>query len=324
MLYRRLFMFVFAFLAISPFGSAEEVISVDAHTLNQHVDYRVSPVYPPIAKAARVQGTVVIQIQVGTTGKVESMQVVSGPAMLRQAAKDCLKQWTYHPFVNNGKPVVATGPVSLNFVLSDSTNTTIGQGPQTKVSGESTTGTSTGGNAASGPNAGPFEEADGACKKGILAKQVSDATVSLCQQAAMLVDKLPLVGNYVAKRSAFVYAATAYADVGDLQSALPWAAKAVQIVGLGHDDDSGSNAAFSAKGTIEGLLGDLPSADRDLAAAEEFSRKGIARVEKEAPNQREEYVRPYVRDLRFHAKVLDALNRPDDAQKKLDEAAKYE
>jgi hypothetical protein len=133
-----------------------------------------------------------------------------------------------------------------------------------------------------------------------------------------------LVGNYVAKRSAFVYAATAYGDVGDLQSALPWAAKAVQIVGLGHDDDSGSNAAFSVKGTVEGLLGDLPSADRDLAAAEEFSRKGIAHAEKEAPNQREEYVRPYVRDLRFHAKVLDALNRPDDAQKKLDEAAKYE
>jgi hypothetical protein len=139
----------------------------------------------------------------------------------------------------------------------------------------------------------------------------------------MQAEKLELDGNYVAKRSAFVYAATAYADVGDLKGALPWAVKAVETVELGHDDDSGSNAAYSTKGTIEGLLGDLPAADHDLTVAEDFSRKGITWVEKEAPSLRAEYVRSFVRDLQFHARVLQTLNRPDEAQRKLDEAAKY-
>jgi TonB family protein len=304
-------------------ASAQDVISVDARTLNQHADHRALLVYPPIAKAARIQGTVLFQVQVGTTGKIESMNVVSGPAMLQQAATDCLKQWTYHPFEKDGKPVAALGPVSLIFTLGDSSNTTIGHGPQTKVSGDTTTLKVKSENAASGPDSDQFNEVDSACKKGILSKQFNEVTVSACKQAAMQAEKLQSDGNYVAKRSAFVYAATAYADVGDFKSALPWAVKAVETVELGHDDDSGSNAAYSTKGTLEGLLGELPAADHDLGTAEDFSRKGIAWVEKEAPSLRAEYVRPFIRDLEFHAKVLQALNHPEEAQKKLDEAAKY-
>ena len=130
-------------------------------------------------------------------------------------------------------------------------------------------------------------------------------------------------GNYVEKRSAFVYAATACASNRDLASALDWAKKAVEVVKLGHDDDSGSNAAYSTLGTIEGMMGNLTASDRDLTEAEDFSRKGIAWVEREAPSLRIEYVRPFLRDLQFHARVLQALNRPSEAQKKLDEAAKY-
>jgi hypothetical protein len=58
-----------------------------------------------------------------------------------------------------------------------------------------------------------------------------------------------------------------------------------------------------------------------LTIAEDYGRKGIAWTEKEAPGLNEEYKRPFVRDLRFHAKVLQGLNRPEEAQKKLDEAA---
>jgi len=88
---------------------------------------------------------------------------------------------------------------------------------------------------------------DSACKNGILSKQFNDDTVSKCLRAAVLADELPTNANYIGKRSAFVYAATAYADVGDFKGALLWAAKAVEIVKLGHDGNSGSSAAYSTR-----------------------------------------------------------------------------
>lgn len=99
--------------------AAQETISVDQAALSQHVDHRVPPAYPPIAKAAHIQGTVVFDVRVGASGKIESMKVLSGPAMLQQAAIDCLKQWTFHPFEKDGAPVPATGQMSIIFILSD-------------------------------------------------------------------------------------------------------------------------------------------------------------------------------------------------------------
>jgi TonB family protein len=306
----------------APLVRAQSALEVDAKAIQQHIDHKTFPVYPPIAKAARVQGTLVFDLQIGATGKIESMKVVSGPAMLQQAAIDCLKQWTFHPFEKEGIPVAAHGQYSIVFVLGDSTNTTIGHGPPVPQRGQTQTIEVKSVTAASGPNTAlndKFDAADDACKKGILSKQFNDATVSECRQAAMLADDLPMDENYIGKRSAFVYAATAYADIGDFNGALPWAAKAVEIVTLGHDDNSGSNSAYSTKGMIEGLMRDFPAADRDLSLSEDFGRKEIASMG-EDPSLRQHYVTPLVRDLRFHALVLQNLNRPVEAQKKLDEA----
>jgi TonB family protein len=313
-------------------SQAQQVIQVTAREIQQHIDHQAFPAYPPIAKAAKIQGTIVFDLRIGTTGKIESMTVVSGPAMLQQAATDALKQWTFHPFEKDGVPAIATGQYSIIFTLSDQSNTTIGHGPSSSVPTTSSSPVKTvtvhvlSDNAAESPNVdlnNKFNDADSACKKGISSRQFNDTTVSECEQAATLAEKLPNDGSYVAKRSAFVYAAAAYGNIGDFKSALPWAEKAVEVVKLGQDDDSGSSAAYSTKGTIEGVLGDLSSADRDLTTAEDFSRKGIVWVEKEAPSLRPEYVRPFVHDLQFHAKILQAMGRSDEAQKKLDEAAKY-
>src|SRR5580692_10747830 len=84
--YHRTFAVISIFVAASFLGSGQEVLSVDQSTLDQHVDHRAAPVYPPIAKAARIQGTVVFEVRIGVTGKIESSRVVSGPAMLQQAA----------------------------------------------------------------------------------------------------------------------------------------------------------------------------------------------------------------------------------------------
>jgi len=305
---------------------AQSVLEVEPRAIQQHIDHKAFPVYPLSAKAAHVQGTVVFDLRIGATGKIESMKVVSGPPMLQQAAIDCLKQWTFHPFEKEGSPVAAHGQYSIMFVLSDSTNTTIGHGPPVPQQGQIQAVRVKSENAASGPDTAlndKFDAADDACKDGILSKQYTDDTVSKCRQAATLADELPLNENYVAKRSAYVYAASACADVGDFKSALPWAVKAVDVIRLGHDGISGSRASYEIKGVVEANLGDLTAADRDLEAAEDYERKGITDAEKDSPNLSDAYKRLLTRDLRYHAKVLQGLNRPEEAQKKLDEAAKY-
>jgi TonB family protein len=303
---------------------AQQVIQVTAKMIQEHTDHRAFPVYPPIAKAARVQGTVVLDLRIGTTGRIESIKVVSGPPMLQQAAIDCLKQWTFHPFEKDGVPAIATGQYNIIFTLGDQSNATVGHGPPSSAPPTSSAPVKTvtvrvlSDNAATGPDEElnkKFDDADDACKKGILSQQFNDATVAACGNAAELAEKLRMDGNYVAKRSAFVYAATAYGDVMDFKGALPWANKAVEVVKLGHDDNSGSSASYSIRGEVEGFLGDLAAADGDLAAAEDFDRKAIA-----ADGNR--YEHRLAQNLQFHAKVLQALGRSDEAQKKLDEAAK--
>ena len=78
---------------------------------------KITPVYPPIAKAARVQGTVVLQATISKTGRLKNLQVVSGPAMLQQAALDAVRQWRYKPYLLNNEPVEVETTVNVIFTL---------------------------------------------------------------------------------------------------------------------------------------------------------------------------------------------------------------
>jgi len=77
------------------------------------------PIYPPIAKAARVSGTVVLQATIGKDGAVESLHVISGPALLQQAALDAVKTWRYRPYLLNGQPVEVETTVNVIFNLPE-------------------------------------------------------------------------------------------------------------------------------------------------------------------------------------------------------------
>jgi protein TonB len=78
---------------------------------------KVQPVYPAIAKAARVSGTVVLQATISKTGTIENLRVVSGPAMLQQAAMDAVRNWRYKPYLLNGDPVEVDTQVNVIFSL---------------------------------------------------------------------------------------------------------------------------------------------------------------------------------------------------------------
>jgi protein TonB len=75
----------------------------------------VMPIYPPVAKSAGVAGKVVLQASVSVSGVVVATKVLSGPAMLRQAAVDALRRWKYQPATLNGSPVAVDITVTMSF-----------------------------------------------------------------------------------------------------------------------------------------------------------------------------------------------------------------
>lgn len=78
---------------------------------------RQPPEYPPIAKAARAQGAVVVHIIVDGEGKVIAAQALSGHPLLQAAAVKAVRGWTFSPPRLDGRPVHLTGTVTVNFKL---------------------------------------------------------------------------------------------------------------------------------------------------------------------------------------------------------------
>jgi periplasmic protein TonB len=77
----------------------------------------IRPIYPEIAKAARIQGTVVIEATISRQGSIENLQVTEGPPMLRQAAIDAVAAARYRPFLLNGEPVEVQTSIHVIFSL---------------------------------------------------------------------------------------------------------------------------------------------------------------------------------------------------------------
>jgi periplasmic protein TonB len=79
---------------------------------------KVQPVYPPLARQARIQGTVLLRAQISKDGSIENLQLISGHPMLAPAAIEAVKQWKYRPYLLNGEPVEVDTEVVVNFTLS--------------------------------------------------------------------------------------------------------------------------------------------------------------------------------------------------------------
>jgi TonB family protein len=79
---------------------------------------KVDPVYPEIAKAAHVQGAVVLHAVISKTGDVENLSVISGSPMLTASAIEAVKQWKYKPYLLNGQPTEVETTINVNFTLA--------------------------------------------------------------------------------------------------------------------------------------------------------------------------------------------------------------
>lgn len=76
------------------------------------------PLYPQMARMARVHGAVVLQASISKNGVIENLRVVSGHPMLTQAALDAVRQWRYRPYLLNGEPVEVETQITVNFNLA--------------------------------------------------------------------------------------------------------------------------------------------------------------------------------------------------------------
>jgi protein TonB len=78
----------------------------------------VRPVYPPDAIHARVQGVVILECTIDSTGKVVQAKPLRSIPLLTEAAVEAVKQWEYTPTELNGVPVPVIMTVTVNFKLS--------------------------------------------------------------------------------------------------------------------------------------------------------------------------------------------------------------
>jgi protein TonB len=91
-----------------------------SHWAEGNVIYRVQPAYPPIARLARVQGTVELRAIISKAGTIENLIAVSGHPMLVKSAIEAVRQWRYRPYLLNNEPLEVETEITVNFVLSGS------------------------------------------------------------------------------------------------------------------------------------------------------------------------------------------------------------
>jgi TonB family protein len=77
----------------------------------------VAPAYPQMARNQRVSGDVKIDALIDAGGRVSATKVISGPALLHQAAQDAVRQWKYQPATLNGQPTPMHLTVTVQFKL---------------------------------------------------------------------------------------------------------------------------------------------------------------------------------------------------------------
>ena len=77
------------------------------------------PNYPPLAKQARISGTVELSAVIGKDGRVQDLKVIKGHPLLVQSALDAVKNWVYRPTLLNGEPVEVSTTIDVNFTLSN-------------------------------------------------------------------------------------------------------------------------------------------------------------------------------------------------------------
>jgi TonB family protein len=94
-------------------------VKVPANVTAASILTKTNPEYPPKARAARIQGDVILHAMVDKEGKVSDVQVLSGDDALAQAALEAVRQWRYKPMLVDGEPREFDTTVTVTFSLEE-------------------------------------------------------------------------------------------------------------------------------------------------------------------------------------------------------------
>jgi protein TonB len=101
-----------------PPPATPEIVRVGGDVQAALVVREVEPNYPPLAKQARISGTVVMNAIIGRDGSVQDLKLVSGNPLLVESAMQAVRQWVYKPTFLNGKPVEVGTEIDIHFHLA--------------------------------------------------------------------------------------------------------------------------------------------------------------------------------------------------------------
>jgi protein TonB len=101
-----------------PKPAAPQRIRVGGNVQQAMLIRQPKPVYPPLAKQARIQGVVRLNAIIGKDGSIQNLTVASGHPLLVPSALEAVKQWVYKPTLLNGEPVEVITQIDVNFTLS--------------------------------------------------------------------------------------------------------------------------------------------------------------------------------------------------------------
>lgn len=102
------------FLATTALGQTFP-IRVSPDDAAKHLLKQLPPVYPPLAEATRISGTVLLEIRIDDSGKTSLQRVITGHPMLIDAAINSVTSWKYQPFEQDGKPVSVVTVAMVTF-----------------------------------------------------------------------------------------------------------------------------------------------------------------------------------------------------------------
>jgi TonB family protein len=98
--------------------TASQPTAVSEGVITGLLAHRVNPIYPPLARQARIQGAVVLHVIITKSGDVKNVQLISGHPMLAPAAIAAVKQWKYQPYSADGEPVEVETNIQVIFRLA--------------------------------------------------------------------------------------------------------------------------------------------------------------------------------------------------------------
>jgi protein TonB len=99
-------------------AAASRRVAVPSSTASALLVQKTTPVYPLIAKTARISGTVLLQALISKTGTVQELSVLSGPEVLRPSALNAVKTWRYKPYLVSDEPVEFETTITVVFSIN--------------------------------------------------------------------------------------------------------------------------------------------------------------------------------------------------------------